>query len=92
VLLINNNAGDSQQHTNLDPLPYTLRYNLGSALSHSSVRYIRVGASDDSTRFPPTLSVRASTTSDFSSGVTVIGSFSTNGFPGTNASKDVAMF
>jgi hypothetical protein len=88
------NVVGSTQHSNFSTLPFTLRYDLGSPKLANGVdiKYIFIGSSDDSNRFPASLTIRASTVSDFSSGViNVATNVSTGGSPGTNSSKTVTI-
>lgn len=86
--MVNNNGGGGDDHSNFDPLPYTLRYDLSSAYSVGAggIKYIRIGGSDDSNRYTTSVTVRASTSSNFSSGVATIYSGGTSGFQFNGAS------
>ncbi len=86
--MVNNNGGGDGDHSNFDPLPYTLRYDLGSSylVGNGGIKYVRIGGSDDSNRYTTNVTIRASITSDFSSGATTIYSGGTSGFQFNGAS------
>lgn len=79
-----NGTADSAQHSNFSTLPFTFRYDLGSAKTlGTDVKYLKVGSSDDSNRYPNSITVRASNASDFSTYTPII-SGSPPGYAGVN--------
>ena len=74
IALVNNaQSPANSEHTNLETLPFTLEYDLGTSYVHGTeLRYLQLGSSDSAYRYPTSVTVYGATQPDFSDEVALI--------------------